>query len=117
MKILKLKQKKSNERFSKCILIHGTLKYHKFVPINEFKIKVFEISSYENGVEKYIQKKENEKIFLNPTFHPNNGDFVVCNYNKLKWIGFVDTYDDEFGDFGISFLYPSGYKKYYIPFS
>ena len=90
----------------KCILIPGTLKYHKFIPTNEFKIKVFEISSDENGVEKYIQKKDNEKSVLNSTFHPNNGDFIICNYN-------VDSYDDEFSDFGISFLYPSGYRKYY----
>ena len=102
-----------NERFMKCILIPGTLKYHKFIPMNEFKIKVFEISSDGNGVEKYIQKKDNENIVLNSTFHPNNGDFIICNYNQVKWVGFVDSYDDEFGDFGISFLYPSGYKKYY----
>ena len=25
----------------------------------------------------------------------------------------MDSYDEEFGDFGISFLYPSGFCKYY----
>ena len=81
---------------SKCMRIPGTRKYHKLVPINEFKMKVFEISSDENGEEKCIQNEDNLTTSLNPTYHPTNGDFVVCKYNHLKWIGFVDSQDDKF---------------------
>ena len=41
------------------------------------------------------------------------GDFVVCTYNQLNWVGLVESYDEEFDDFGVSFLYPSGFNKFY----
>ncbi|CAL4070148.1 unnamed protein product, partial [Meganyctiphanes norvegica] len=88
-------------------------KYHKFAPINESKIKVFEIYSDENGEEKCIQKKDKLTFSSSLICQPKNGDFFVCTYNHLKWIGLVDSYNDKFENFGISFLFPSGYCKYY----
>ena len=102
-----------NERYTKSIMIPGTRKYHKFVPTSENKIKVFEISSDEIGEEKFIEKQDSKSFFQNSTFIPKNGDFVVSKYNQLKWIGLVESYDDEFDDFGISYLYPPGFCKYY----
>ena len=100
------------ERFSKSIQVPGTRKYHKFVPLNENKIKAFELSFDVNGDEKYTQKTENEKSCSNPV-DSKIGDFVVCTYNQLNWVGLVESYDEEFDDFGVSFLYPSGFNKFY----
>ncbi|CAL4091999.1 unnamed protein product [Meganyctiphanes norvegica] len=84
----------------------------KKTALNERYSKCMWKSSDENGEKKCIQNKDNLTASLNPTFHPKNGDFVVCKYNHLKWIGFVDSQDDKFEYFGINFLFPSGYCKY-----
>ena len=91
--------------------IPGTRKCHKFVPVNEIKMKALEISFDENGIERSTQKT-NDCIPLNPIVEPHNGDYIVCKYNETNWVGFVELCD-EFNDFGVSFLYPSGSSRYY----
>ena len=106
--------RKLNERFSESLQIPGTRKFHKFVPVNEIKIKALEISFDENGIERSTQKT-NDCIPLNPIVEPHNGDYIVCKYNETNWVGFVELCD-EFNDFGVSFLYPSGsWRYYYFP--
>ena len=111
-KEIEASKRKLNERFSVSLQIPGTRKFHKFVPVNEIKIKALEISFDENGIERSTQKT-NDCIPLNPIVEPHNGDYIVCKYNETNWVGFVELCDEEFNDFGISFLYPSGSSRYY----
>ena len=46
-------------------------------------------------------------------FHPKSGDYVICKYVDKVWAAFISSYDEEFDDFKVELLYPSGYNKYY----
>ena len=45
--------------------------------------------------------------------NPKCGDYVICKYDDKVWVAFISSYDEEFDDFKVKFLYPSGYNKYY----
>ena len=40
---------------------------------------------------------------------------MVVKYSSKMWVGFVDEKDEEFGDFYIKFLHPSGGTSYVFP--
>ena len=41
------------------------------------------------------------------------GSYVVVEDSSKMWVGFVDRQDDEFGDYLIRFLHPSGVHRSY----
>jgi len=45
---------------------------------------------------------------------PKVGDYIVCTYNKKKWIGLTTNYDEQFDDYEIDLLYQST-KYFYFP--
>ena len=45
--------------------------------------------------------------------HPKPGNYVVCKYDDKVWVAIINSYNEEFNDFKVKFLYPSGYNKYY----
>ena len=45
--------------------------------------------------------------------NPKPGDYVVCKYDDRVLVTIINSYDEEFHDFKVQFLYPSGYNKYY----
>ena len=45
--------------------------------------------------------------------HPKSGGYVICKYDDKVWVAFISTYDEEFYNFKVKFLYPSGHNKYY----
>lgn len=104
-------EKRLCERFNTSIQIPGTRKYHKFVPINESTIKAFETSYDEVGVEKAVNKSG----IYSPSLELNTkiSDYIICNYKKLKWIGIVESFNEDFEDYEVNLLIPSGYRKYY----
>ena len=101
-----------NKRFSEAVTITGTQKFHKFIPIDNETIKVFELSCDSEGMEIKIVKPQyvrSKKFQMNPQI----GNYVVCSYNSDKWVGFILSYDEEFEDFEIKFLHPRGINKFY----
>src|SRR5215469_4308216 len=101
-----------NKRFSEAVTITGTQKFHKFIPIDNETIKVFELSCDSEGMEIKIVKPQyvrSKKFQMNPQI----GNYVVCSYNSDKWVGFILSYDEEFEDFEIKFLQPRAINKFY----
>lgn len=112
--IVELEENVLKKRFSEAATIKGTQKFHKFVPVNETKIKVFELSYDPIGEERNIIinkcHAEDETVIK---VKPKIGDYVVCSYNDKKWVGFILSYNEEFNDYEVDFLYPSGISEYY----
>ena len=42
--------------------------------------------------------------------YPKSGDYVICKYDDKVWVAFTSSYDEEFDDFKVKLLYPSGYN-------
>lgn len=110
--IVKEKEDFLTERFKSALQILGTQKLHKIIPYANGKVKIFDISGSENFEERQIIKKsslQEEQELLHPTL----GSYIVCTYNEKKWIGFVESFEEEFNDYKINFLHPSDFRHYY----
>ena len=44
--------------------------------------------------------------------NPKSGDYVICKYDDKVWMAIINSYNEEFDNFKVKFLYPSGYNKY-----
>ena len=65
----------------------------------------------ELGEERKVEKStETVHIELDITI----GSYVVCMYDDLKYLGLVLSNNEEFDDFEIDFLYPSGLNQNYF---
>lgn len=101
---------KFKEIFESAIPVQGTRKFHKFVPKDSNHIKAFHISSDSTGELKCVTGTSN---ILNDIIEIKVGSYVVCMYNGQKYIGFVESYNEEFDDFLINFLTPKGPSSFY----
>ena len=112
---LKISRSKLEERFKMSVPIVGTQRFHKYVPLSKTKMKVFYLSTETAGEERSIVKSSR---FLEKACEPPSlkiGDYIVCTYGstRTRWGGIVQEYHEEYNDFCINFLYPSGYSKFY----
>ena len=89
--------------------MRGTRSFHKFVPHDQYQLKVFETSTDKSFDIRNITSKH---ISVNE-IEVNLGIYVACIYNEVLWIGLVETYEEEFNDYLINFLYPQGIAKQY----
>ena len=103
---------KFKEIFESAITVQGTRKFHKFVPIDSNHIKAFHKSSDSTGELKCVTGTSN---ILNDNIEIKVGSYVVCIYNGQKYVGFVESYNEEFDDFLINFLTPKGPSFYAFP--
>ena len=99
-------------RFASAKTIPGTQKFHRFIPLDEFQLSVFDIS---NSVvtttmaicEKNVDARETSlEIFQGVTY-------VACVYDNKWWIGIVKDKSEDYVDYFISFMKPSGEVKQY----
>lgn len=97
------------DRFDLARTVAGTRQFHKFVPENQNQLKVFETSTDESFVIREITNKHT----LVKEVEVSVGKNVACIYNKQLWIGLVDSYEEEFNDYLINFLYPQGIAMQY----
>lgn len=118
-------------RFKKAITIPGTQKHHYFAPIGNGFLEISEISNASS-------ERKNVKIFQTAATATDNlnsseavncmsedlisppgsetsplGSYVVVEESSKMWVGYVDHRDEEFGDYHVQFLHPSGVKKSY----
>lgn len=100
-------------RFDNSIQIPGTQKFHKFVPLTKEKLTAYELSTDTIGKEFSVNKMAMSQIEKHIKVNPKVGEYVLCTYNNKKWVGLVLLYSEEFDDFKIDFLHPSGYNTYY----
>ena len=108
------------ERFSSAKVIVGTQRFHRFVPGQNGILSVYETSDIAAEEEqKTIIKQsddqslgEDDDVLLRPGDIPE-GSFIVCSYDAQLWVGIVRGIDEEFGDFCVEFLEPSGVKASY----
>ena len=102
-------QEKLKDRFDLAQTVRGTRSFHKFVPHDQYQLKVFETSTDKSFDIRNITSKH---ISVNEV-EVNLGNYVACIYNEVLWIGLVETYEEEFNDYLINFLYPQGIAKQY----
>ena len=121
-------------RFSEAMTIPGTQKHHYFAPIGNGYMEISEIShaSSERKTVKICstaaasdtQTTSNSEETLTNSASENLigpdvcekspvGSYVVVEDSSKMWVGFVDRQDDEFGDYLIRFLHPSGVHRSY----
>ena len=99
-------------RFQNALSISGTQKLHKIIPVSNGRVKIYETSDADEGEERIIPKNS-KKVMVQDLLHPKPGVYVVCKYDNKVWVAIINSYDEEFDDFKVKFLYPSGYNKYY----
>lgn len=100
------------ERFRLAVTVAGTQKFHRFVPVNKTEIEVFELSDDAIGEKRNIIKKD-IKSKDEGHVYPKIGDYVICSYTHSKWMGMILSYDEQFEDYEVDFLHPSGINDYY----
>ena len=98
--------------------IKGTMSFHRFTPISKDLVEVRCLSSSSNvQIHSLISKSTKTLNMLqekSKTFKIN--DFVCCTYDKNVWVGMIEEYNEEFEDYIIKFLHPSGVSpSYYFP--
>ena len=96
-------------RFKDSRAIPGTQKFHRFVPINKEELMVYPISSG-IGSRKRIRKvhSKHEHAMVDNIKSVKPGEYVSCIYDKQVWFGIVEEYCEEFDDYKLNFLHPSG---------
>ena len=99
-------------RFQNALSIPGTQKLHKIIPAGNGRVKIYKTSNADEGEER-ITQKNSKKDVVQDLLHPKSGDYVIYKYDDKVWVAFISSYDEEFDDFKVKFLYPSGYNKFY----
>ena len=121
-------------RFSKAMTIPGTQKHHYFAPIGNGYLEISELShtsserkkvkisstaaaadnrTNSNAVESLTNSACENLIgpSANETIPPES--YVVVEESSKMWVAYVDHRDEEFGDYHIRFLHPSGVNQSY----
>ena len=116
---LKDTEKLLEHRFKDSRVIPGTQKYPRFVPLNKEELMVYPISSG-IGEKKRIRKSHftNELAMLGNLKCVKRGEYVGCICDMQVWYGIVEEYCEEFDDYTVNFLHPSGSSRssvYYYP--
>ena len=106
------------ERFSHAKTISGTQKLHRFVPINNTELTVYDLSQSSVSTTVTICDFDNDQTIeeidsLEGLELSPGATFVVCQYDMKWWIGLVKSKSEEFDDYFISFMTPSGQAKQY----
>lgn len=109
-------EKELEARFTSAKTIPGTHKFHRFIPLDEFQLSVFDISNSvvtktmaicERNVDAGETSEETSlEISLGVTY-------VACVYDNKWWIGIVKDKSEDYNDYFISFMKPSGEAKQY----
>ena len=96
-------------RFKDRRAIPGTQKFHRFVPINKEELMVHPISSG-IGSRKRIRKVHSkpERAMVDNMKSVKPGEYVSCISDKQVWFGIVEEYCEEFDDYKLNVLHPSG---------
>jgi len=100
-------------RFLTALQIPGTQKHHRFVPVGDGFLEISETSE-EGAMAKRVKITNNQSLSTENEIYPILlGSYVVAEEGSKKWVGYVDFEDEEFGDYHIKFLHPSGIKAFY----
>ena len=108
-------------RFSEAVTIKGTQKQHHFKPLLNGFMEIAELTS--DAAQRTSAKIRKTAVVAEPLIENDGseqsidyvGNYVVVKYSSKMWVGFVDQKDEEFGDFHIKFLHPSGKNSYAFP--
>ena len=99
------------ERFSESHTLKGTQRYHRYVPLSTTTLAVHEVSSGPRA--RVVSIVEALQIDISDVV---KGNYVACMYDKKVWYGIVNDISEEFGDFLIKFMHPSGgMNKFVFP--
>lgn len=102
------------DRFETAQTVKGTLQFHRFVPVSKSVLKVYKLSSQVNPpalVHVTADESEMEDMDIPEPLQIEEQGYVCCLYDNLPWIGRVEEISDEFGDYHITFMHPSGPAK------
>ena len=85
---------------------------HKIFPAGNGRVRIYETSNADEG-EKRITQKNSKRDVVQDLLQPKSGDYIICKYDGKVCVAFINSYNEEFDDFKVQLLYPSGYNKYY----
>ena len=109
-------------RFASANTIQETQKHHRFIPINENCLQIYQISSSNSEINskivKMMQDKSSEshkceEVITVPTVNDLVDGYVCVVDSGKMWVAHVDVYDEEFDDYFVCFLHPSGVQRSY----
>ena len=104
-------------RFDAALTIAGTQKHHRFQPVGDGKLEIFETSHLDSS-RKLVPICREEDTSPDHEFQGAElpdlvGSYVVVVEDSKLWVGFVDHRHEEFGDYFIRFLHPHGVRSSY----
>ena len=106
--------------FAAANTIQGTQKHHRFIPINEKCLQIYQISSSNSEInskivkmmqDKSSQRRKCEEVIPVLTVNDLVGGYVCGVDSGKMWVAHVDFYNEEFDDYFVHFLHPSGVQK------
>jgi hypothetical protein len=112
-------EKQLQDRFSAAKTIPGTQKLHRFVPIDNTQLMVYDLS--QSSISKVVtvcdtddgqditEIKDKDSMEISP-----GATFVACQYERKWWIGLAKLKSEEFDDYFVSFMMPSGLSRQYF---
>ena len=99
-------------RYQNALSILGTQNLHEIIPARNGRVKIYEKSNVDEG-EKRTALQNLKVDVVQDLLYLKFGDYVVCKYDDKVSVAFISSYDEEFDDFKVKFLDPSGHNKYY----
>lgn len=106
---LKCFYNKLSDRLKKAKTIIGTQTLHRFKPLSESQLEVYETST--DDAPRVVNVTADTCLDVEMQIKLNY--YVACVYDHNLWIGLVEDCDEYLNDYLINFLYPQGISKNY----
>lgn len=109
-------EKQLEERFSAARTIPGTQKFHRFVPIDNTTLRVYDLSQSSISQSVTVCNTESSSEFDNADVAEilPGSTYVACQYDRKWWVGMIKEKSNDFDDYLVTFMTPSGLSKQYF---
>ena len=100
-------------------MIPGTQKFHRFVPIDNTTLTVYHFS--QSSISQSVKvcdtdgsESSSELGNADSTEILPGSTYIACQYDRKWWVGMVKYKSDDFDDYLVTFMTPSGLCKQYF---
>jgi hypothetical protein len=112
-------EKQLEDRFSAAKTIPGTQKLHRFVPIDNTTMRVYDLS--QSSISQSVTvcdtdggESSGEFGTADSTEILPGSTYIACQYDRKWWVGMVKDKSDDFDDYLVTFMTPSGLSLQYF---
>lgn len=103
-------EERLQSRFQNALTLKGTQGFHKIIPNTLMTIKAFKTSQ---SNEYTIHQISNDVSLPSMTnFEYNIGQYVLCTYDNIPYIGLIEEISDEHLDYKINFMHKVAKNKF-----